>query len=281
MDKGIEDAKIFSLLSMKKLMEKLENPQDSLKTIHITGTSGKEDVGTYMESVLKEAGYRVGRWISSVAGNSKEKIRVNGICISDEDFIRLMEKVKKIVENMKEDKKQIPSLNEMETAVSFLYFKEKNCDFVLLECGKSGRSDTTNIIKNTEVVVVTAIKPEHKEESGNTLEEIAKDKVGIVKPGCSVITCLQSPEVLVMIRKECRKYRNLMAEAKYFQGKVLESDGTDMTFEYLGRKLMIHGAGVSQLENAVLAVGGIQALIDRGYKIEEKDIRKGFEEVKF
>ncbi|NCB91529.1 MAG: bifunctional folylpolyglutamate synthase/dihydrofolate synthase [Clostridia bacterium] len=261
---------------IKRFLEYLGNPQDDLQFIHIAGTNGKGSVGAYLASVLKEAGYRVGRFVSPTLYEYRERIQINGEYISEEDFGLMMDDILAAMEKMKEDGQAMPSPFEIETALSFLYYREKKCDLVLLECGMGGALDATNVIRNTQLAVITSISMDHMEYLGDTIGEIARQKAGIIKPGATVVTCLQQPEAAAVISKVCREGRNLLAVGKSVDAKVLESDLEHLTFCYGDRTLTIHLAGAHQVENAVLALTGICALIDRGYDISEEQIKEGF-----
>lgn len=262
-------------------LERLGNPQDDLRFIHIAGTNGKGSVGAYLESVLKEAGYRAGRFISPTLYEYRERIQINGEYITEEDFGDLMDMVVPVMEELKREGKPLPSPFEIETALSFLYYKEKECDLVLLECGMGGKTDATNVIKNTELAVITSISMDHMEYLGNSPGEIAAQKAGIIKPGASVVTCLQHPEAEASIRKACLANHNLLAIARATDAWVLESDLEHQIFVWGDREITIHLAGSHQLENSVLALAGVQALIDRGYQISEKQIQDGFEKARW
>lgn len=262
-------------------LERLGNPQDDLRFIHIAGTNGKGSVGAYLESVLKEAGYRTGRFISPTLYEYRERIQINGEYITEEDFGDLMDMVVPVMEELKREGKPLPSPFEIETALSFLYYKEKECDLVLLECGMGGKTDATNVIKNTELAVITSISMDHMEYLGNSPGEIAAQKAGIIKPGASVVTCLQHPEAEVSIRKACLANQNLLAIARTTDARVLESDLEHQVFVWGDREITIHLAGSHQLENSVLALAGVQALIDRGYQISEQQIQDGFEKARW
>ena len=145
------------------LLEKLGNPQETLQFIHIAGTNGKGSVGAYLAAVLQEAGYRIGRFISPTLYEYRERIQINGVYIEEEAFGRLMDPVVKAIGELEEEHKPLPSPFEIETAISFLYYKEKNCDFVLLECGMGGKTDATNVIRNTKLAVITSISMDHME----------------------------------------------------------------------------------------------------------------------
>ena len=271
----------MSLETITRFLDRLGNPQDDLQFIHIAGTNGKGSVGAYLASVLQEAGYRIGRFISPTLYAYRERIQINGNYISKEDFGRLMDPVAAAMEQMKQANETLPSPFEIETALSFLYYREKKCDMVLLECGMGGLNDATNVIRNTRLAVITSISMDHMEYLGNSLGEIAKQKAGIIKPGAVVVTCLQQPEAAAVISAECRKEKNLLAVGKAYDAKVLEFDLQHLTFTYRGRTVTIHLAGAHQLENAVLALTGIQALIDQGYEITEDQIRNGFEKTRW
>ena len=187
------------------LLEKLGNPQETLQFIHIAGTNGKGSVGAYLAAVLQEAGYRIGRFISPTLYEYRERIQINGVYIEEEAFGRLMDPVVKAIGELEEEHKPLPSPFEIETAISFLYYKEKSCDFVLLECGMGGKTDATNVIRNTKLAVITSISMDHMEYLGNTLGEIAGQKAGIIKPGSRVVTCRQEKEAMDVIERESKK----------------------------------------------------------------------------
>ena len=271
----------MSLKTITDFLERLGNPQNDLQFIHIAGTNGKGSVGAYLASVLQEAGYKIGRFISPTLYAYRERIQINGEYISKEDFGRWMDPVVSAMEEMKKAGEPLPSPFEIETALSFLYYREKKCDLVLLECGMGGSNDATNVIRNTRLAVITSISMDHMEYLGNTLGEIAKQKAGIIKPGCTVVTCLQQPEAAVVIASECRKGHNLLAVGKAYDAQVLEFDLQHLTFTYRGRTITIHLAGAHQLENAVLALTGIEALINMGYEISEEQIQAGFEKTRW
>lgn len=271
----------MGLGTISRLLSRLGNPQDDLQFIHIAGTNGKGSVGAYLASVLQEAGYQIGRFISPTLYAYRERIQINGNYITKEDFGRLMDTVVSAMENMRQAKEELPSPFEIETALSFLYYREKKCDLVLLECGMGGLTDATNVIRNTQLAVITSISMDHMEYLGETIGEIAQQKAGIIKPGSVVVTCLQHPEAAAAISAACKKGKNLLAIGRAYNAKVVESDLEHLTFTYGSRTLTIHLAGAHQLENAVLALTGVQALIDRGYGITEKQICDGFEKARW
>lgn len=264
-----------------RFLKYLGNPQDDLRFVHIAGTNGKGSVGAYLEAVLVEAGYRVGRFISPTLYEYRERIQINGTYITEEDFGRWMDQIVSVMEKMKQEGESLPSPFEIETALSFLYYREKKCDLVLLECGMGGKMDATNVIKNTELAVITSISMDHMEYLGDTLEKIAAQKAGIIKPGASVVTCSQKPEAAKEIGRVCMQGGNPLTVGRVEDAKKIEADLEHQTFSYGGQRITIHLAGSHQLENAVLALVGVQALVQRGYKITREQICRGFEKAQW
>ena len=161
-------------------LEKLGNPQEDLKCIHVAGTNGKGSVCSILATILKEAGYKVGLYTSPHIYEYTERIKINEVEISKENFARLLEDVIST---------DVP-LTEFEilTAVMFLYFKEQNVDYVVLETGMGGRFDATNVIKKNLCSIITHIDLDHTDRLGKTKDEIAYEKAGIIKAGCPVFT---------------------------------------------------------------------------------------------
>lgn len=161
-------------------LEKLGNPQDDLKCIHVAGTNGKGSVCAILAAILKEAGYKVGLYTSPHIYEYTERIKVNEVEISKEGFARLFEKVIST---------EVP-LTEFEilTIIMFLYFKEQNVDYVVLETGMGGRFDATNVIKKNLCSIITHIDLDHTDRLGKTKDEIAFEKAGIIKAACPVFT---------------------------------------------------------------------------------------------
>lgn len=175
----------LGLERISALLELLGNPQDELKFFHVAGTNGKGSVCSIMASVLQEAGKSVGLYTSPHIFNYTERIKINGVEISKEDFARLVFEICSIADNNN------IHLTEFEilTAVMFKYFADKNVDVVVLETGLGGRYDATNVIKNNLCAVITHIDLDHTERLGNTKDKIAFEKAGIIKPNCPVVTC--------------------------------------------------------------------------------------------
>ena len=273
------------LESTTKLCRRLGNPQDALFFVHIAGTNGKGSVLAFVYSVLKNAGYRVGHYSSPAVYAYREKIQVNGKEILTKEFAALMSLVREEADAMEAEGMPHPTVFEMETAVSFLYFKEQRCDIVLLECGMGGDLDATNIIKNTLAAAFSSVSMDHMAFLGNTLQEIAHHKAGIIKPGAEIVSGVQQPEVLEILKRrageaECRTVeKERLSHIKYGLEK--------QRFDYLSssgilyRRLEISLAGVVQPENAALAVEIMEALGRKGFSVSEKQLRSGLFQAKW
>ena len=174
----------LGLERISAVLELLGNPQDRLKCIHVAGTNGKGSVCAIIEAVLREAGKKTGLFTSPHLFKYTERIKINGVDISDEDFARLVFEICNTA-----DKHNI-HLTEFEilTAVAFKYFDENKVDVVVLETGLGGRFDATNVIKSNLCSIITHIDLDHIERLGNTKDKIAFEKAGIIKPNCPVVT---------------------------------------------------------------------------------------------
>lgn len=270
------------LTNIINLCEKLGNPQEHLRFIHIAGTNGKGSVLAFVSTVLKEAGYRTGRYISPTIFEYRERIQVNGQMISKKDLCRLVTTLKEACESLVAEGKPHPTSFEVETALSFLYFKEKRCDPVVLETGLGGELDATNLICNTLVAVITSISMDHMGILGKTLPEIARQKAGIIKQGCRVVTTMQTREVLSVLQKKCEEKQAPIQIADVGKVSGIKSSLAKQCFSYdTYKQLEISLIGRYQIANAVLAIEAVKALGAYGYTVSEKAIYKGLKETKW
>ena len=172
----------YGLERTYKLLEFLDNPHGKLKIIHVAGTNGKGSTTAMITSMLKEAGYKVGMYTSPFLEEFEERIQINGNNIPKEKLAQLMTKIKYAVDKVIEEGYNHPTEFEIITALMFLYFATEKVDFAVVEVGLGGRLDSTNVI--TPILsVITSISFDHTNILGNTLEEIAREKAGIIKAG--------------------------------------------------------------------------------------------------
>lgn len=272
-NKGIS----LGLDSIRNLCEGIGNPQEELKFIHIAGTNGKGSTLAFISTILKEAGYKVGRYISPTIRDYRERIQINEKMISMKDLGLYMETVKNVCDDMVSRGMPQPSSFEIETALSFLYFRDKKCDIVVLETGMGGITDATNIINNTLVSVLVSISMDHMQYLGNTIEEITAKKCGIIKPGRPVVTISQKPEVMAVIEDCCTKKGSELVIVDKDKISGHKYNVSKQSFTYDGNKYEISLAGTWQSENALLAINAVNLLKEKYdfNKITANSIKNG------
>lgn len=268
--------------SIRELCRRLGDPQKDLKFVHIAGTNGKGSVSALTAAALRAAGYRVGKYISPVIFEYREKIQVNSSYISKRALCQGLEIIKEACDGMEACGLTHPTLFEVETALAFWYFREKKCDIVVLETGMGGLMDATNIIENTLVAVIASVSMDHMKFLGGTLEKIAEQKAGIIKKGCCVVSLRQEPDAMKVIeRKSAEEGCELTVADPAGAGHIcygLERQ----RFDYGGYKGMeISLAGRYQIDNGVLALEVLRALVERGFPVREDRLREGFLEARW
>ena len=264
-DDSAKYGSVLGLDNMKEMLDRLDNPQDEVPFVHVAGTNGKGSVIAYLYTTLTRAGYRVGRYISPTLYSYRERLEVAGEQISREAFARHVTRISQAIDEMTEAGLNHPTPFEIETAAAFLYFKEENCDLVLLETGMGGNLDATNIIKNTKLAVLVSISMDHMSFLGNTLEEITQKKAGIIKAGCRAVTTRQKPEAMQVIAETCKKLGVSCTVSDPDQAVLEKESIFGQSFSYKGEKFNISLAGVYQKENAVLALEALEILDELGW----------------
>lgn len=282
LDDASKYGSVLGLKNMKEMLSRLQNPQDDLRFIHIAGTNGKGSVLAYLSTVLMEAGYLVGRYISPTLFGYRERIQVNEEFIEKDSLALQATKIKEVAEQMMMEGMTHPTAFEIETALSFLYFKEKHCDVVVLETGLGGLEDATNVVQTTVMEVITSISMDHMGFLGNTLVEIAQKKAGIIKPGTLVITMQQKKEAMEVITETARSQKCRLMQASPKEAREIIYGYETQSFSYGGfNHLEIGLAGSYQIANAVLAVEAAKGLISLGYHISEEELRRGMRRAKW
>lgn len=276
----VEELKAYGsvpgLTNIENLCDKLGNPQMELQFVHIAGTNGKGSTLAFISEILKAAGYRTGRYISPTLFEYRERIQVNNCPISKKELCRQMTILKGICGELVEEGKPHPTAFEIETAMAFQYFKEQNCQIVVLETGLGGLLDATNVISNTLAAVFASISLDHMGVLGKTLKEIAENKAGIMKPESAAVALKGELEVNEVLQKraESLDIPFVMADPSDVSG-VKRSLGKQ-TFSYKEYKdLTITLAGTYQIENAILAVETVRTLERAGFTVPEKAVYKG------
>ncbi len=268
---------------IRELLNQLGSPDKDMDCIHIAGTNGKGSTASYIAGSLEEAGYKVGLFSSPYLERINERFQINGENISDEDLAKITSKVKKASEDMIERGLASPTHFEIITAIMFLYFNEEDVDYIVLEVGLGGRLDSTNVIQDSLISIITTIDYDHVEILGESLREIAVEKAGIIKKDGLVVSYPQAEEVRDVLLEVARS----KGADLYFNDpdkvKVLEetSRGSLFNLEFENHKIekiKISMIGHHQIYNASLAISALLLLRDRGLvEISDKDLFSGIE----
>ncbi len=265
---------------IKILLQRLGNPQKSLRCIHVAGTNGKGTVCSFLSCVLTEAGYKTGLYTSPYIVDFRERIRIDGEMISEKELNAVTEKVKEQIELLQKENIIITEF-EAVTAAAFLYYKEQNCDFVVLETGLGGRFDATNVIENPLVSVIVSISLDHTNILGDTLSKIAFEKCGIIKKGCPVVTNSAQPEEALTIIKEqsvvnCSELTVIdVAEISVIDESI---KGSNILFD--SRNVFVPFPGEHQAQNCATALKVIDLIKQQGTEISENSILNGIAKTK-
>lgn len=248
---------VNDLSRFKGLMKELDNVQDKLKYIHIAGTNGKGSVSEYIALGLQEAGNKTGKFTSPYINRIEERIQLDGAPIEGDKLAHYVGKVKEAAEKTGcGDYSQFEILN----AAAFLYYAEENCDYVVLEAGIGGLLDCTNII-DPLLSVITTVDLDHCGLLGNTVEEIAVHKAGIIKAGRTVITApFQQKAVLEIIEKKAAEMGSTVITPKNEELKLLSAELDGTRFIYKDREYRTGMCGKHQMVNAAAAVEALRAL---------------------
>ena len=264
------------LENIRELCRRLGDPQKGLKFVHVAGTNGKGSVSAFVASVLKCGGYRVGRYLSPALFDYREIIQVNGREISKKALCSGMDLVREVCDGMTAEGMPHPTLFEMETALGFWYFREKECDIVVLETGMGGLLDATNVVEDTCAAVLTSISMDHMKFLGGTLTEIAAQKAGILKKGCHVVTAAQRPEVMAVIREKAADLGCPLVTAEEEEVSHVHYGMEKQRFDYDGWKGMeITLGGRYQIGNAVVALETVRILGELGFPVSGEKLRRG------
>jgi dihydrofolate synthase/folylpolyglutamate synthase len=270
------------LETITELLRRLGNPQEKLKVIHVAGTNGKGSVSALITSILCEAGYRVGRYLSpavftyreiiQVAEKRIEYITVEGIC----DAIA---KIKPACEDMVKEGFAHPTSFEIETAMAMLYLLSEQVDFAVIEVGLGGRLDATNVIKHPVCSIITSISMDHMKILGDTLEKIAAEKAGIIKEGSPAVTCRQEPGVLKVLEETCKGKNTKLVVSDFDKAAKVRFTPEETSFSIVSEKkediYRIRLLGEYQVDNAVLAVKAAEVIDKLGYPISDEAVKNG------
>ena len=259
-----------------ELLDKMGNPQKDLKFVHIAGTNGKGSTAAMTASILRKAGYRTALYTSPYIYQFGERMQVDGELIPDDELIAITEYVKPLADTMAET----PTEFELITAIAFEFFKRRKCDIVVLEVGLGGLLDATNVISTPEVAVITNIGLDHTDILGNTLDEIAFNKAGIIKENGHAVIYRGTPGVEKVFEDTCRERNTKLKKADFEDLKLKSHDLFEQVFD-CGEYKDIHLPllGDHQLHNAAVVLAIAETLQEIGWKITKQNIYDGIRDV--
>lgn len=261
-----------------ELCEKLGHPERKLKFVHVAGTNGKGSFCSMLDSVLRSAGYKVGLYTSPYIREFNERMRVDGKNIENDTLADITARVRPIADSMTDK----PTEFELITAIAFQYFYEAGCEVVVLEAGMGGRLDSTNIIRNPLLSVITGIALDHVDYLGNTVEKIATEKAGIIKDSAPVLYGGEDDKAREVIRAVAKERGSEFFDVDYSEIKNLCStlDGSEFDFkEHESVKIKL--LGLYQPKNASLVLSAIDILRRSGMNIGENAVKKGLFEARW
>lgn len=256
----------MGIANMRLLLDALDNPEKNFKVIHVAGTNGKGSVCKFLSEILKKNGYSISVYTSPHLRKYNERFEANGRYITDEEFKFYKNKVKNAIEILQKKEYEAPTLFDELTAIAYLFFKEQNTDFVILETGLGGRLDSTNTIKKPIATIITEIGIDHIKELGSSIESITKEKAGIIKTGVPIITGVTNKKAREIIIEKAKEKKALFIDALPYQNDIpkLEMQG----------KHQIRNASVAMMAIDTLDKNG-HIKIDRNLALEAiRDAKK-------
>jgi dihydrofolate synthase / folylpolyglutamate synthase len=273
----------FGLENITTLAAALDEPQRCAPCIHVAGTNGKGSTAAMLESILGASGLRTGLYTSPHLVRINERIRICGEDISDNDFAAAWNRVQAAIESLLAAGKLAahPTYFECITALAFVAFAARGLDFAVYEVGLGGRLDATNIVR-PEVAVITSIDFDHEDFLGHSLEEIAGEKAGIIKPGSWVVSSADRAEARAMIARRCRELGARLLEVDE-AWRVDEISSTNGCYHAMAvssdspRKLALDPPlpGRFQIRNALAAAAAARLLAQRGFPVKDDSIERG------
>lgn len=258
-----------------ELCDLLGNPQKNLRFIHVAGTNGKGSTCAMLSRILCAQGYRTGLFVSPYVDRFNERIQLNNEPIPDDELAEIVTEIAPVVDSMENPATEF----EVITAAAFLYYTRKKCDYVVLEVGLGGELDSTNVIDTPLLSIITAIDYDHMHILGDTIQEIAYAKAGIVKDNGTVLFYGQHPDALPVIEAACQKHH---AALHVVDRSTLREGSYDLhgqTFDYRGyRDLKLGLLGRYQMRNAATVIDAVELLREKGVAISDEALRTGLRE---
>ncbi|MCR5664070.1 MAG: bifunctional folylpolyglutamate synthase/dihydrofolate synthase [Oscillospiraceae bacterium] len=256
---------------VSELLRRLGDPQKKLKFVHVAGTNGKGSCAAMLASVLRAAGLRTGLYTSPYLYRFNERMQINGLPIGDEALAALVGRLAPLADAMEDH----PTEFEMMTAAALLWYAEEGCEIVVLEVGLGGRLDATNVIESPELSVIMNIGLDHTELLGGTLEQIAFEKAGIVKPGRPCVIYPQTPGVEAVLRGVCAERGCALTRADENAIEPLFDSLEGQVFRYRGEEYALPLLGAHQLKNAAVVIEAVGVLRSLGWRVGQDALEHG------
>ncbi len=266
------------LSRINELLSRLGHPEEGLKSVHVAGTNGKGSFCAMLESVLRHAGYRTGLFVSPYIEEFEERIQCNGHLIDREELAEIVSEVAPICRSMKD----LPTEFEILTAIGFVYFKRKQVEVVVVECGMGGRLDSTNVIAEPLLSVITGIALDHVQFLGDTVEKIAVEKAGIIKAGRPVLYGGQDVAAGAVIAEKAVELGSPLTKKDFdaIHNVTCSLDGT--VFDYKEHKAVhLPLIGCHQAENGASVLEAVAILRYEGLAISDEALREGLAAVQW
>ncbi|MCZ2343483.1 MAG: bifunctional folylpolyglutamate synthase/dihydrofolate synthase [Bacteroidales bacterium] len=271
----------LKLERMRALLRLLGDPQDRLRIVHVAGTKGKGSTCALLDSVLRQAGYRVGLFTSPHLVHVEERIRVNGMPISHQELAARMAEVATAVRELERGPFPPPTFFEIGTALGFLHFVQRRVDLALVEVGLGGRFDSTNVCQPL-VSVITSIGWDHLAQLGSTREAIAYQKAGIIKRGVPVVSGALGFDVQPVIAQEAARFGNSVRQlGQDFHYRLLDGPRVEIRSAEKSDIFPLGLLGDHQAANAAVAVAVVEELRRVGLTIPRSALQRGLEQVRW
>lgn len=268
---------VMGIETMKNLLDTLDHPEEDLKIVHCAGTNGKGSTLAFLSGILVECGYKVGRYISPTIFCYEERFQINGIFIEPDRLETYFAMIEEASAKMEANGMATPTAFEAETAIALLYFKEEAVDYALIECGMGGLMDATNAIECPYLSIITSISEDHKAVLGNTLEEIAKQKAGIIKPMVPVVLGCNDIAVRKVVVDAANAVGSVCEEISREDINIIEETPIGTTFSCGEETYKICLPGRHQVENAMTALfaSRILSIFPGGEQISDDKVKEG------
>ncbi|MBI2933995.1 MAG: bifunctional folylpolyglutamate synthase/dihydrofolate synthase [Chloroflexi bacterium] len=273
----------YDLKRMEILLDKMGNPQQAAKSVHIAGTKGKGSIAAMMASALSASGLVTGLFTSPHLLTVRERFKVDDNFITETEFAELVEKIQPHVDHTNRQKRGKVTTFEVLTALAFAFFKSKKCQFQVLEAGLGGRLDATNVVQ-PEVSVISPISLDHTDILGNTIAKITGEKAGIIKKGVPVVSASQPDEAMKVIEDTCKDKKTSLTKVgidvtTQLRKANMRSQYFQVTTPEATYNLIIPLLGAHQLENAATAVSALEVLSRNNRSLTAQSIATGLARV--